>query len=62
MTRTNSEYKLRLMNSMEEPINSYLIVEHYDANPTDLHLPLGERTCIKLRLINTLPENSYFIC
>ena len=62
MTRTNSEYKLRLRNSLEEPINSFLYIEHYDANPADLHLPLDDRTCIKLRLINDLPQNSYFIC
>lgn len=62
MTRTNSEYKLRLRNSLEEPINSYLFIEHYDANPADLYLPLDDRTCIKLRLINDLPQNSYFIC
>lgn len=52
MTRTNSTYKLRLMNSLEEPINSFLFLEHYDANPADLYLPLSERTSIMLRLIN----------
>ena len=62
MTRTNTTTKLKLVNSLEEPIYSFIFIEHYDCNPQDIYLPLGERSCIKLRLISELNPDSYFIC
>ena len=62
MTQTNSLYKLRLVNSLEEIIESYIFLEHYDANPRDINLPLNERSSIQLKLIKALPENHELLC
>jgi hypothetical protein len=62
LTHTNSEYPLRLVNSLQEATNSYIYLEHYDANPKDLHLPLSDRSCIKFKLINSLPNHNELLC
>lgn len=62
LSRVGTERRVRLVNSQGEKIDSYLFLEHFDANPKDVHLPLGERTCIKLRMVSSLPEGVELVC
>ena len=61
LTQTATETTLRLVNAQSSPLKATLVLEHNNAKPDDVYLPLSDQSCLKLQLIS-LPEKSTVLC